>query len=151
MAENTRLKELAADLKRVSDTLAVHDQQGAETKQQLQRVESTLAAIQLALDTITRSVDHLASAPPTGVSNSPPPMRSVRLDFPKFDGSDPLNWLFRAEQFFAYYATQDSQRLTIAAVHFEGSVVPNVAEGESGVYMGRSCSRSGRTIWAFSI
>ncbi|KAJ1377420.1 Retrotransposon gag domain [Sesbania bispinosa] len=50
-------------------------------------------------------------------------MSPVHLDFPKFDGSDPLNCLFRAEQ-FSYYVTPDSQRLTIAAVHFEGSAVP---------------------------
>lgn len=48
----------------------------------------------------------------------------MKLDFPKFDGFDPLQWLFRAEQFFSYYATSDAQKLTIVAVHFEGPVVP---------------------------
>ncbi|GJX70825.1 transposon ty3-I gag-pol polyprotein [Tanacetum coccineum] len=48
----------------------------------------------------------------------------VKLDFPRFDDSDPLNWLFRADQFFTYYETPDIQRLTIASVHFEGSVIP---------------------------
>ncbi|GKA49148.1 transposon ty3-I gag-pol polyprotein [Tanacetum coccineum] len=51
-------------------------------------------------------------------------VRHVKLDFPRFDGSNPLNWLFRAEHFFTYYDTHDVQRLTIASVHFEGSVVP---------------------------
>ncbi|GJY36047.1 ty3-gypsy retrotransposon protein, partial [Tanacetum coccineum] len=51
-------------------------------------------------------------------------VRHVKLDFSRFDGSDPLNWLFRAEQFFTYYETPDVQRLTIASVHFEGSVIP---------------------------
>ncbi|XP_028755923.1 uncharacterized protein LOC114715292 [Neltuma alba] len=31
----------------------------------------------------------------------------VKIDFPKFDGTDPENWLFRAEQYFAYYHTPD--------------------------------------------
>lgn len=48
----------------------------------------------------------------------------MKLDFPKFDGFDPLQWLFRAEQFSSYYETSDAQKLTIVAVHFEGPVVP---------------------------
>nr|GEV63184.1 Ty3/gypsy retrotransposon protein [Tanacetum cinerariifolium]GEV63232.1 Ty3/gypsy retrotransposon protein [Tanacetum cinerariifolium] len=43
---------------------------------------------------------------------------------PEFTWEHPLNWLFRAEQFFTYYETPDVQRLTIASVHFEGSVIP---------------------------
>lgn len=117
------MKEMTAELKRISETLALRDQQGVETKQHLDRVETILTSIQLALDIIARVVNHLAIASPIGVVSSPPQMRSIRLDFPKFDGSDPLNWLFRAEQFFAYYATPYAQRLTIVAVHFKGSVV----------------------------
>lgn len=66
----------------------------------------------------------------TGAGNSnlnqPPSFnaRHVKLDFPRFNGSDQLNWVFQAEQYFSYYDTPDLQRLTIAAVHFEGTVVP---------------------------
>ncbi|KAF7838882.1 Ty3/gypsy retrotransposon protein [Senna tora] len=49
---------------------------------------------------------------------------SVKLDFPRFNGFEPLHWLFKVERFFAYYETPDDQRVTIAAVHFEGVVVP---------------------------
>nr|KYP73578.1 hypothetical protein KK1_006221 [Cajanus cajan] len=48
----------------------------------------------------------------------------MKLDFPKFDGSEPLNWLFRAEQFFALYQTPEPQRLAIAAIHMEGDAGP---------------------------
>ncbi|XP_017406476.1 uncharacterized protein LOC108319747 [Vigna angularis] len=51
-------------------------------------------------------------------------VRNVKLDFPRFDGSDVLQWIFKAEQFFDYYDTPDEQRLTIAAIHFEKEVVP---------------------------
>lgn len=51
-------------------------------------------------------------------------MRNVKLDFPRFDGSDVVNWIFKAEQFFDYYSTPDAQRLTIAAVHLDKEVVP---------------------------
>ncbi|KAI5441762.1 hypothetical protein KIW84_010995 [Lathyrus oleraceus] len=51
-------------------------------------------------------------------------VRNIKLDFPRFDGSEVMNWIFRAEQFFDYYATPDNHRLTIAAVHMEKDVVP---------------------------
>jgi hypothetical protein len=33
--------------------------------------------------------------------------RNVELEFPRFDGSHALEWLFRANQFFEYYPTAD--------------------------------------------
>ncbi|GKF65084.1 transposon ty3-I gag-pol polyprotein, partial [Tanacetum coccineum] len=81
------------------------------------------------LDTLTRGIDRLTTAQTQqpfnrNTNQNPLQVRHVKLDFPRFDGSDPLNWLFRAEQFFTYYETPDAQRLTIASVHFEGSVIP---------------------------
>lgn len=51
-------------------------------------------------------------------------MRNIRLDFPKFDGSEVLQWIFKAEQFYDYYNTSDAYRLTIAVIHLEKDVVP---------------------------
>lgn len=51
-------------------------------------------------------------------------MRNVKLDFPRFDGSEVLQWIFKAEQFFSYYNTPDDHRLTIAAIHFDKDVIP---------------------------
>ena len=99
-------------------------------------LETSLNAITRAMDALTRSVDRLqhssanpannseASVSSTLRSSQPLQARQVKLDFPRFDGTDPLNWIFRAEQFFSYYDTPDPQRLTIAAVHMEGSVIP---------------------------
>ena len=50
--------------------------------------------------------------------------RHIKLDFPKFNGEDPMTWIFRAEQYFSYYGTPDFQRVIIASVNFEGDVVP---------------------------
>ncbi|KAK4837557.1 hypothetical protein QYF36_006481 [Acer negundo] len=47
--------------------------------------------------------------------------RSVRPDFPTYDGEDdPLEWLFRAEQFFIYHNTSPAQRLLIVSFHLKG-------------------------------
>jgi hypothetical protein len=45
--------------------------------------------------------------------------KSIRLEFPKFDGEDPLNWCYKAEQFFDHYATPKIQRLKISSFHME--------------------------------
>nr|KYP34631.1 hypothetical protein KK1_044394 [Cajanus cajan] len=51
-------------------------------------------------------------------------VRNVKLDFPRFDGIDVLHWIFKAEQFFDYYNTSETQRFTITAVHMDKEVVP---------------------------
>jgi len=59
-------------------------------------------------------------------STSPPPfqVQNIKLDFPRFDGSKVLQWIFKAEQFFNYYNTSYAQRITISAIHMEKKVVP---------------------------
>jgi hypothetical protein len=49
--------------------------------------------------------------------------RAVRLDFPRFDGGDPLGWLYRVEQFFEYHQTQATQQIQIASFHLEGDAL----------------------------
>lgn len=51
-------------------------------------------------------------------------MRPVKLDFPRFDGSNDIGWIFKAEQFFDYHHTTDNERLTIASVHLDHDIVP---------------------------
>ncbi|GJV25063.1 transposon ty3-I gag-pol polyprotein [Tanacetum coccineum] len=131
MAENTRLKDLATTVERLSENKTQRDAREADHVNHLQNVETSLEAIHRSIEALTRSIERL-SVPHsvTGVGgpetrhHQPFNVRQVKLDFPRFGGSDPLNWLFRAEQFFSYYDTPDAQRLTIASVHFEGSVVP---------------------------
>ncbi|XP_038685792.1 uncharacterized protein LOC119985573 [Tripterygium wilfordii] len=48
------------------------------------------------------------------------PPGSVRLDFPRFDGTNPLDWTSKAEQFFHLFQTTDSQKVEIASYHLDG-------------------------------
>ncbi|XP_073021562.1 uncharacterized protein [Primulina eburnea] len=48
-------------------------------------------------------------------------LRSLRLELPRFDGSNPGEWIFCAEQFFNMYSTPEHLRLQIVAAYFEGS------------------------------
>ncbi|KAJ1411038.1 Aspartic peptidase domain superfamily [Sesbania bispinosa] len=61
--------------------------------------------------------------PPQGIK-PPFQVRNVKIDFPRFDGSEVLSWIFKAEQFFEFYDTPNDHRLTIAAVHLDKEVVP---------------------------
>lgn len=49
--------------------------------------------------------------------------RTMKLDFPKFDGSDPNGWVFRAQQFFNYHGTPDTQKIHLASFHMEGKAL----------------------------
>jgi len=145
MADNTRMKEIFAELKKnaeainvVSEDLQNHIErlEGA-SRSQTERME----AIQVSnesqfsqLNTVMAQIlQRLQSIPgsPHGAVNShkePPKnsfqVRSVKLDFPRFDGKNVMDWIFKAEQFFDYYSTPDADRLLIASVHLDHDVVP---------------------------
>ncbi|KAJ1435182.1 Aspartic peptidase domain superfamily [Sesbania bispinosa] len=65
MAENTRLKELSGELKRISETV---DQREAASIARFDRLESSMQMFSRAIDTLTRSVDHLNKISATGAS-----------------------------------------------------------------------------------
>lgn len=44
----------------------------------------------------------------------------LKLEVPRFNGSDPKGWIFNITQFFEYHATRDHDRLTIASFYMEG-------------------------------
>jgi len=46
--------------------------------------------------------------------------KTVRLDFPRFDGEGAETWCCRAEQFFEYYNTPIDHRLSITSFHMDG-------------------------------
>jgi hypothetical protein len=46
--------------------------------------------------------------------------RSMKFDFPRFEGEGPETWYIRATQFFDHHGTSDQQRLSISAFHMEG-------------------------------
>jgi len=43
----------------------------------------------------------------------------LKLEVPRFDGSDPTGWTFKITQFFEYHATPDHERLTISSFYME--------------------------------
>jgi len=46
--------------------------------------------------------------------------KTVRLDFPRFNGEVPETWSCRAEQFFDFYNTPPNHRISISSFHMDG-------------------------------
>ena len=44
----------------------------------------------------------------------------IKLVMPRFDGSDPLGWIFKAEQYFNFHDASDEQRLSISSFYMDG-------------------------------
>lgn len=48
------------------------------------------------------------------------PLHCMKLDIPRFDGSDTTGRIFKITQFFEYHSTPDQERLMIASFYMEG-------------------------------
>ena len=50
----------------------------------------------------------------------PAQQHRMKLEVPRFDGADPIGWIFKVNQFFDYHSTPEHERLQIAAFYMEG-------------------------------
>lgn len=49
--------------------------------------------------------------------------KGVPLEFPRFDGTNSVAWVFKSTQIFKYYQTPGPQKLTMAINHMEGEAL----------------------------
>ncbi|KAL0419109.1 UNVERIFIED_CONTAM: hypothetical protein Sradi_1324400 [Sesamum radiatum] len=74
------------------------------------------------------SVSFAATSPST--PQQPPPalppspsssnIKLPKLTLPPFDGSNPLDWIFQAEQFFTFYQVAQEHRLDLISFYMQG-------------------------------
>lgn len=146
MADDDRVKELASHMEKLVDLLERRD---TEQGKRMERLETSLENLVRIMNSSSPSIERMkmpvTPASPVAAATSlqhgdtssaaPQPLqthahyqpfhtKNVKLDFPRFDGTNPLDWIFKAEQFFEYYSTPDDQRMKIASVHMDGAVVP---------------------------
>ena len=62
----------------------------------------------------------VSSFPASGSLAAP---HRMKLDVPRFDGSDAAGLIFKITQFFEYHTTPDHERLTIASFYMEGQAL----------------------------
>lgn len=53
-------------------------------------------------------------------TDNSPLLRSMKMEVPKFDGTDPNGWDFRINEFFDFHGTPDHLQLRIVSFHMEG-------------------------------
>lgn len=49
--------------------------------------------------------------------------RSMKLEFPRFNGKHLSGWLFKAKQYFAYHQVPEAQWLIVASLNIEGDAL----------------------------
>ncbi|KHN19402.1 Retrovirus-related Pol polyprotein from transposon opus, partial [Glycine soja] len=48
---------------------------------------------------------------------------SIKHDIPRFDGRDPLGWIFKIQQMFDYQNTPEEERITVASFYLDGAAL----------------------------
>ena len=104
-------------------------------------VDAALAALANRLDEVVHRLSSIENR--TSSTNFPPPPpppphppgfppglspamalgHSIRLDVPRFDGSDPMGWLFKISQFFDFHHTPLEHRITITSFYLDGEAL----------------------------
>ena len=130
MAEGTRLKELAADSQRCRNEVKQLTVDFARMMEMHQATNDRLEQLALEIRNHTTSGDGDSSqGTPHHFNNgegnhTPFQVRGLKVDFPRFNGSNALQWIYQAEQFFEIYHVPEEQKVPIAGVYFDPDVLP---------------------------
>jgi hypothetical protein len=96
----------------------------------LQNIIRTQQDFRQDLTTINNEINQLRTrlGPPGFTPPDPPPApgfanTSIKLDIPRFDGTEALGWIFKINQFFDFHRTPEDQRLNIASFYMEGEAL----------------------------
>lgn len=91
------------------------------------RLEEAIAALSERHSDLANKVEamceclsHLTTPSSPVTQPSYPSRPSVKLDVPRFDGYDPLGWIFKISQFFDYQGTPEEERITVASIYLDG-------------------------------
>ena len=74
------------------------------------------------LTLLTHVSPSIANPIPIPSDHNPVPITThkMKLDIPRFDGTETLGWIFKINQYFEYHNTPEKDRLTIASFYIEG-------------------------------
>lgn len=49
--------------------------------------------------------------------------RSIKLDFPRFDGEYPIGWVYKVNHYFALHPMLDNQKILMSSFYMEGDAL----------------------------
>jgi len=110
---------------------------GTRSKASSERLEDAIAKLTTSQLAMNSKIDYLLqrmsqleanqqqpqSSPSSSAGHTPQTQTSfhrMKLDVPRFDGSNPIGWTFKITQFFEFHSMPDHKRLTIASFYMEG-------------------------------
>ncbi|XP_043725460.1 uncharacterized protein LOC122672017 [Telopea speciosissima] len=146
MAEGTRLRQLDENIKTLQDSYTSHGERLNSLQAAFENQQKTMSEMVSRFTVMDGRIEQILRfsppefgsagesrpsdgllpippAPPFQPISTPPPQiqtRTVKLDFPRFDGNDPLGWIFKAERFFDFHHTAEDHRLLISSFHMDG-------------------------------
>lgn len=106
---------------------AIVAQQTARQTKVTHRHELTISNLSDRLLDLTKAFEKFVAAPASSLSGeaggaSTP--RSVKIDFPCFDRSDPEGWLYLVEEYFAFHGVTEEAKVQMAGLHMMGTALP---------------------------
>lgn len=86
------------------------------------KMDSIHTALNTKIDSILERLTTITVTPSSPQLPPPLPVHHphMKLEVPRFDGHDPLGWIFKISQFFDYQAIPEHERLTVAAFYMDG-------------------------------
>ncbi|KAH6762936.1 hypothetical protein C2S52_020369 [Perilla frutescens var. hirtella] len=112
-----------------------YDVQTVAQNKKYQEVVDTMADLHLMMKSLTQTVIGNSHGENSRGSTSTPSQHyietgnstnrsnSLRLDLPKFDGTDPNGWVFRIQEYIDFHETPNEQGLRIVAFNLEGKAL----------------------------
>ncbi|KAL4179995.1 hypothetical protein AMTRI_Chr13g122980 [Amborella trichopoda] len=117
MAEGTRISKLDETVSQLKDTSIQHGQLMSNLQETTARQNQHLNDLYHKI--IAMDMNNKREESHHTTSNNYIQTQTIRLDFPRFDGSNPAGWIYMAEQLFSYHQTRIEQRLMNASFHLE--------------------------------
>ena len=125
MPPSRQPKDLEEILLTIQERLSAIQTQMETTKARQTNIEANNEFLQTILTSLVNQVS--SNFPPTfslhmstqDQPHIPPTIRPPKLQLAFFEGPDPLDWLFQAEQYFIFYQIPPDQRLSMVTFHMK--------------------------------
>ena len=115
MAEGTRFTK-------IDDAIRSLNEFRKEAETQIRDLNNTISrfiqAVDQRLEDRGESVRHSEEPVVNTPHHNNNQCRSMKIEVPRFDGTDVSGWIFKIEQFFQFYNTPDDQQILISSFSF---------------------------------
>ncbi|XP_015969943.1 uncharacterized protein LOC107493360 [Arachis duranensis] len=135
MADNTRMKGLEADIKKLFQMMeSMMEENRSERARLKEATDLKFESLQASISQIANEYSQARSVvlgshhgtnsggDQSGRGAAQP--RKVNCDLAKFDGSDALAWICSVDQYFEFFRVPEEEQVGLAAMHMSGMAIP---------------------------